>query len=55
MPSNPYQLKQKVTAVKGLIQNGQISSLDAFYKAFNYIIKAAEITMIQAAIMKKQY
>jgi hypothetical protein len=54
-PHNPRQLQRQATAVKKLIEQGQISPSSPFDQAFGQITKACESTMIQAAIMKKQY
>jgi hypothetical protein len=54
-PQNPRQLQRQATAVKRLIEQEHTEPLDRFDQAFNQITKACESTMIQAAIMKKQY
>ncbi|KKA21666.1 hypothetical protein T310_4295 [Rasamsonia emersonii CBS 393.64] len=54
-PHNPCQLQRQATAVKKLIEQGHTSPLSWFNEAFNQITKACESTMIQAAIMKKEY
>ncbi|KAL1966447.1 hypothetical protein VTN77DRAFT_4589 [Rasamsonia byssochlamydoides] len=54
-PHNPRQLQRQATAVKKPIENGQISPSSPFDQAFDQITKACEATMVQAAIMKKQY
>ncbi|KKA22392.1 hypothetical protein T310_3598 [Rasamsonia emersonii CBS 393.64] len=54
-PHNPCQLQRQATAVKKLIEQGHTSPSSRFNEAFNQITKACESTMIQAAIMKKEY
>lgn len=53
-PRNPHQLQHQATAAKQLIDGFQRLSLSPINRALNRIAKAAEITMTEVAIAKKE-
>jgi hypothetical protein len=54
-PQNPRHLQRHTAAIKKLIDDGRTSPSTPFGLAFQQLAKACETTMVQAALMKKQY